>query len=152
MKSNNEIDLSKALTFHDLTPLTNRIKELESLFGRLADINKQMIEQQLQITSNSKLTKESYKITEVKNLTGLSRTTIRSKILNGDIKELEASSVGVTLIPRSEVERLLKIKDIKGEKLNYDQKIFKAVANQHIEGVSMSRNLAKKHALNGEFD
>ncbi len=144
MKINNNFDLSKALTLDDLAPLSSRIKELESLFGRLADINKQLIEQQLQMVSNPKLTKESYKIAEVVKLTGLSRSTIRLKVVNGEIMKLAASSVGVTLIPRTEVERLLNFKDIKIEKVTHDKMIFEAISKQQIVGISMSKTKAKK--------
>lgn len=144
MKINNNFDLSKALTLGDLAPLSSRIKELESLFSRLADINKQLIEQQLQMVSNPKLTKESYKIAEVVKLTGLSRSTIRSKVVNGDIMKLEASSVGVTLIPRTEVERLLNFKDIKAEKNTNDKMIFEAITKQEIVGISLSKKKIKK--------
>ena len=137
MKINNNFDLSKALSLGDLAPLSSRIKELESLFGRLADINKQLIEQQLQIASNPK-------IAEVVKLTGLSRSTIRSKVVNGDIMKLEASSVGVTLIPRTEVERLLNFKDIKTEKNTNDKMIFEAITKQEIVGISLSKKKIKK--------
>ena len=147
MTINNELNLSKALTLNDLAPLSSRINEIEALFWRLTNVNKQLLEQSLQIAGNPKLVKESYKIAEVVKLTGLSRTTIRSKVVNGEILKLEASSVGMTLIPRSEVERLMNFKDIKAEKVNNDQKIFDAIASQQIVGISMSRTKVKKKAM-----
>lgn len=147
MTINNELNLSKALTLNDLAPLSSRINEIEALFWRLTNVNKQLLEQSLQIAGNPKLVKESYKIAEVVKLTGLSRTTIRSKVVNGEILKLEASSVGMTLIPRSEVERLMNFKDIKAEKSDNDQKIFDAIASQQIVGISMSRTKVKKKAM-----
>jgi len=147
MVINNEVDLSKALTLNDLAPLSSRINELEALFWRLTNVNKQLLEQSLQVAGNPKLVKESYKIAEVVKLTGLSRTTIRSKVVNGEILKLEASSVGMTLIPRSEVERLMNFKDIKAEKADNDKKIFDAIASQQIVGISMSRTKVKKKTL-----
>ena len=147
MTINNELNLSKALTLNDLAPLSSRINEIEALFWRLTNVNKQLLEQSLQIAGNPKLVKESYKIAEVVKLTGLSRTTIRSKVVNGEILKLEASSVGMTLIPRSEVERLMNFKDIKAEKADNDQKIFDAIASQQIVGISMSRTKVKKKAM-----
>lgn len=147
MVINNEVDLSKALTLNDLAPLSSRINELEALFWRLTNVNKQLLEQSLQIAGNPKLVKESYKIAEVVKLTGLSRTTIRSKVVNGEILKLEASSVGMTLIPRSEVERLMNFKDIKAEKADNDQKIFDAIATKQIVGISMSRSKVKKKIM-----
>ena len=144
---NNKMDLTKALTLNDLAPLSSRINELEALFWRLTNVNKQLLEQSLQVAGNPKLVKESYKIAEVVKLTGLSRTTIRSKVVNGEILKLEASSVGMTLIPRSEVERLMNFKDIKAEKVNNDQKIFDAIASQQIVGISMSRTKVKKKTM-----
>ncbi|MEY3451768.1 MAG: hypothetical protein RL711_1594 [Bacteroidota bacterium] len=147
MTINNELNLSKALTLNDLAPLSSRINEIEALFWRLTNVNKQLLEQSLQIAGNPKLVKESYKIAEVVKLTGLSRTTIRSKVVNGEILKLEASSVGMTLIPRSEVERLMNFKNIKAEKADNDQKIFDAIASQQIVGISMSRTKVKKKAM-----
>ena len=144
---NNELNLTKALTLNDLAPLSSRINELEALFWRLTNVNKQLLEQSLQVAGNPKLVKESYKIAEVVKLTGLSRTTIRSKVVNGEILKLEASSVGMTLIPRSEVERLMNFKDIKAEKVTNDQKIFDAIASQQIIGISMSRTKVKKKTM-----
>ena len=147
MTINNELNLSKALTLNDLATLSSRINEIEALFWRLTNVNKQLLEQSLQIAGNPKLMKESYKIAEVVKLTGLSRTTIRSKVVNGEILKLEASSVGMTLIPRSEVERLMNFKNIKAEKADNDQKIFDAIASQQIVGISMSRTKVKKKAM-----
>ena len=147
MTINNELNLSKALTLNDLAPLSSRINEIEALFWRLTNVNKQLLEQSLQIAGNPKLVKESYKIAEVVKLTGLSRTTIRSKVVNGEILKLEASSVGMTLIPRSEVERLMNFKNIKAEKADNDQKIFDAIASQQIVGISMSRTKVKKKTM-----
>lgn len=144
MKINNQIDLASSLTLNDLSPLSGRIKELESLFWRLMSINKQLLEQSLQEVGNPKLTKETYKIAEVIKLTGLSRTTIRRKVIEGEIMKIGASSVGVTLIPRSEVERMLDCKNIKVEKSDNDQKIVAAIASQQIVGISISRTRAKK--------
>jgi hypothetical protein len=144
---NNELNFTKALTLNDLAPLSSRINELEALFWRLTNVNKQLLEQSLQVAGNPKLVKESYKIAEVVKLTGLSRTTIRSKVVNGEILKLEASSVGMTLIPRSEVERLMNFKDIKAEKVTNDQKIFDAIASQQIVGISMSRTKVKKKTM-----
>jgi len=144
---NNELNLTKALTLNDLARLSSRINELEALFWRLTNVNKQLLEQSLQVAGNPKLVKESYKIAEVVKLTGLSRTTIRSKVVNGEILKLEASSVGMTLIPRSEVERLMNFKDMKAEKADNDQKIFDAIASQQIVGISMSRTKAKKKTM-----
>ncbi|MEY5049909.1 MAG: hypothetical protein RLZZ175_3268 [Bacteroidota bacterium] len=58
--------------------------------------------------------------------------------------KLEASSVGVTLIPRTEVERLLNFKDIKTEKYTNDKMIFEAITKQEIVGISLSKKKIKK--------
>jgi excisionase family DNA binding protein len=144
MKINNHFDLTKALTLDDLAPLSSRIKELETLFSRLADINKQMIEQQLQIVSPKKLSKEAYKVSEVASLTGMSKSVIRQKINSGEISKMASSTIGLMLIPKSEVERLTECKNSTSTSREENDKILKALSENKIMGISLSKKRIKK--------
>ena len=135
----NQPNLTAAATLGDINPLMVRINELESLIWRLASVSKHILENGLNSAESPKLTKEAYKISEVRTLTGLSKSTIRNKVLSGEILKLEASSVGVVLIPKSEVERLRELKNAVIEKEAADQKLFEEIANKQIDGISKSK-------------
>ncbi len=144
MEINGNIDLSKILTLGDLAPLSCRIKELELLFSRLADINKQLIEQQLQIVGPTKLTKDAYKVSEVSKLTGLSKSVIRQKVYAGEILKMSSSTAGLILIPRTEVERLTIIQNTITEKENEERNILTSISKNEISGITISKRKLKK--------
>jgi hypothetical protein len=144
MKINGKIDLSNTLTLDDLAPLSSRIQELELLFARLTDINKQIIEQQLQIVSPKKLSKEAYKVSEVSKLTGMSKSVIRQKINSGEISKMASSTIGLMLIPKSEVERLTLSKTTVSIRNQENDLVLKAITDNQIVGISLSKKRSFK--------
>lgn len=139
MRINSKIDLSNTLTLDDLAPLSSRINELELLFARLTDINKQIIEQQLQIVSPQKLSKDAYKVSEVSKLTGMSKSVIRQKINSGEISKMASSTIGLILIPKFEVERLTLCKNSVSIRKQENDMVLKALSENQIVGISLSK-------------
>ena len=139
----NKSEQEKIFSLKDISPLNNRINEIESLLWRLAEVNKHLLEMNLKKAGMPQLSKENYKVTEVSKLVGLSRTTLRAMINDGVIMKSKASTIGLILIPKSEIERLLEGKNLKVEKLNREQQLLDAIAKGEVAGLSMSRTRKK---------
>jgi hypothetical protein len=132
------------LAIGDFLPLSMRVNELENLLIRLTDVNRQLLNLNLQVNGNAKLTKEAYRVSEINALTGMSKSAIRARVLNGNISTSAASSIGLILIPKSEVEKLLEIKNTKLDKFNSDQEILKAIKQGEVKGISIARKRNRK--------
>jgi len=128
----------------NIITLSQKVIEIETMLTKLADVSKQLLEVNLKMVGKSQITKEAYKVSEVASLTGMSKSVIRQKINDGEILKMASSTVGLILIPKSEVERLTLYKNSVTEKTKENDKILKAISENKIVGLSLSRNKIKK--------
>jgi hypothetical protein len=137
------IDLSISKLNGNILSLCEKMNELETMVFRLVDVNRKILDVNIKTEEKNKLSKDTYKISEVSKLTGLSKSTLRNKVNSGEISIIASSSVGVTFIPKSEVERLVEFINIKPLKPLTKEEKLEALAQGEVDGLSLSRKLSK---------